>query len=197
MRAGPKTGAEAALREALGATKVLWLDEGMLNDHTDGHIDNLARFIAPGRVVCQQAYGDDDPNADVFDAIARALSGMSDATGKRLEVIRIPSPGLVVDEDDDAIPASHMNFLIGNSVVVVPIYSESGDDAVSCARAAVSGPQDCGFAIDRDLDRRRFVSLHHAAGASLMARTISVAAIQTSYGEDIGENIAKTEGVRG
>jgi len=123
--------AEAGLRHALGVEKILWLDEGLANDHTDGHIDNLARFVAPGRVVCQQAYGEDDPNADVFDEIALSLAVMKDAHGRKLEVIRIPSPGPVVDEDGDAVPASHMNFLIGNSTVVVPIYSDSGDDAVN------------------------------------------------------------------
>jgi agmatine deiminase len=89
------------------------------------------RFVAPGRVVCQQAYGNDDPNADVLDEIALSLAAMKDAQGRKLEVIRIPSPGLVVDEDGDSVPASHMNFLIGNSTVVVPIYSDSGDDAVN------------------------------------------------------------------
>jgi agmatine deiminase len=123
--------AEAALKSALGVEKVLWLDEGLANDHTDGHIDNLARFVAPGRVVCQTPCGDDDPNADVLDEIALSLAAMKDARGRKLDVVRIPSPGLVVDEDDDAAPASHMNFLIGNSTVVVPIYSDSGDDAVN------------------------------------------------------------------
>lgn len=123
--------AEAALKRALGVEKILWLDEGLANDHTDGHIDNLARFVAPGRVVCQQAYGDDDPNAEVLDEIASMLAAMKDARGRKLEIIRIPSPGRVLDEDGDAVPASHMNFLIGNSTVVVPIYSDSGDDAVN------------------------------------------------------------------
>jgi agmatine deiminase len=122
--------AEAALKHALGVQKVLWLDEGLANDHTDGHVDNLARFVAPGRVVCQQSYGD-DPNADVLDEIALSLAAMKDAQGRKLDVIRIPSPGLIVDEDEDAVPASHMNFLIGNSTIVVPIYSDSGDDAVN------------------------------------------------------------------
>ena len=124
-------GAEVALKKALGVTKILWLDEGLENDHTDGHIDNLARFVAPGKVVCQAPFGREDPNFEVLEEIAMSLAAMTDAAGRKLEVIRIPSPGVVVDEDDDPIPASHMNFLIGNSTVVVPIYSGSGDDAVN------------------------------------------------------------------
>jgi agmatine deiminase len=124
-------GAEVALKKALGVTKILWLDEGLANDHTDGHIDNLARFVAPGKVVCQAPFGREDPNFEVLEEIALSLAAMTDAAGRKLEVIRIPSPGVVVDEDDDPIPASHMNFLIGNSTVVVPIYSGSGDDAVN------------------------------------------------------------------
>jgi agmatine deiminase len=124
-------GAEAALKQALGVEKILWIDEGLLNDHTDGHIDNLVRFVGPGRVVCQKSFGDDDPNAEVLEEIALSLSAMSDARGRKLEVTRIASPGIVVDEDGDPIPASHMNFLIGNKTVIVPIYSASGDDAVN------------------------------------------------------------------
>ena len=124
-------GAEVALKRALGVEKVLWLSEGLLNDHTDGHIDNLARFVAPGKVVCQAPANRDDPNFDVLEEIALELGAMRDAKGRKLEVIRIPSVGAVEDEDGDAVPASHMNFLIGNTTVVVPIYSGSGDDAVN------------------------------------------------------------------
>ena len=124
-------GAEVALKRALGVEKVLWLSEGLLNDHTDGHIDNLARFVAPGKVVCQAPANRDDPNFDVLEEIALELGAMRDAKGRKLEVIRIPSVGAIEDEDGDAVPASHMNFLIGNTTVVVPIYSGSGDDAVN------------------------------------------------------------------
>ncbi len=123
--------AERELKRALGVEKVLWLDEGLANDHTDGHIDNLARFVGPGRVVCQAPFGRDDPNREVLDEIALSLAAMTDAKGRKLEVVRIPSPGKVADEDGDAVPASHMNFVIGNTVVVAPVYSSSGDDAVN------------------------------------------------------------------
>jgi len=114
--------AEQLLASALGARKVLWLGDGLANDHTDGHVDNLARFVSPGVVVCPVAYGQGDVNAAAYDAAALALSGMSDADGRPLKVIRIPSPGLIEDEDGKAIPASHMNFIIANGAVIMPDY---------------------------------------------------------------------------
>lgn len=123
--------ASAALAAALGAKKVLWLGDGLLNDHTDGHVDNLARFVAPGVVACPMAFGADDPNAEVYAETARALAAMTDSRGSPLQVVRIPSPGRIVDEDGEVIPASHMNFLIANEAVIVPIYAEeSGAFAV-------------------------------------------------------------------
>ena len=126
-----ETKAEAALREAFGASKIVWLDQGLLNDHTDGHIDAIARFIGPGRVVCQTPAGRDDPNAITLNAIARRLEAATDASGRKLEVIRIPSPGLVVDDLGEAAPASHVNFVIANGAVAVPVYgTPSADRAV-------------------------------------------------------------------
>jgi agmatine deiminase len=117
-----KAAAESALVEAFGAKKIIWIDEGLKNDHTDGHVDNIARFIAPGRVVCQAPAGPDDPNAETLDAIAATLARETDAAGRKLEVIRIPGVGLYRNALGDVSPASHMNFIIANGVVVVPIY---------------------------------------------------------------------------
>jgi agmatine deiminase len=118
--------AEAALADALGVTRVLWLGDGLFNDHTDGHVDNLARFIAPGVVACPVAWGQKDPNAEVYDETARRLSSMTDAAGRRLKVLRVPSPGLVFDADERPAPASHMNFLIANGAVILPTYGDQG-----------------------------------------------------------------------
>jgi agmatine deiminase len=116
--------AEAALAEALGARKLLWLGEGLLNDHTDGHVDNLARFVAPGVVACPVAWGRGDPNAGAYDDAARRLAAMTDAEGRPLTVARIPSPGFIDSGEGRPAPASHMNFLIANRAVIVPIYEQ-------------------------------------------------------------------------
>ncbi len=129
--------AEAALAAAFGARKVVWIDEGLKNDHTDGHIDNIARFVAPGRVVCQAPAGPDDPNAATLDAIAARLAAATDATGRTLDVVRIPGVGLYRNTAGEIAPASHMNFIIGNGVVVVPVYGTATEDAALDALARV------------------------------------------------------------
>ncbi|RZJ46421.1 MAG: agmatine deiminase family protein [Brevundimonas sp.] len=132
--------AEAALTEALGARKVLWLGDGLFNDHTDGHVDNLARFVAPGVVACPVAWGRGDPNDDVYAEVARALSDMTDAEGRKIRILPLPSPGFVGDEDEKPIPASHMNFLIANGAVIVPTYGDETAARLVCEGLATVYP---------------------------------------------------------
>jgi agmatine deiminase len=130
--------AEAALYQAFGAKKIIWLDRGLVNDHTDGHIDAIARFVGPGRVVCQSPAGGDDPNATILNEIASNLEAATDASGRRLEIIRIPSPGLVIDDAGEIAPASHVNFVIANGVVVVPVYgTASAERAIEALQAVL------------------------------------------------------------
>ncbi|PWE16396.1 agmatine deiminase [Marinicauda salina] len=122
---------EARLIDALGVKQVIWLDEGLAGDHTDGHVDNLARFVRPGVVACQAPSGSDDPNRKVLDAVARQLGKARDARGRRLEVVRIPSPGRVEDADGAPAAASHMNWVIGPRSVVLPAYNDRARTAAA------------------------------------------------------------------
>ncbi|WP_375282968.1 agmatine deiminase family protein [Marinicauda pacifica] len=116
------------LKDALGVSNIIWLDEGLVGDHTDGHVDNIARFIAPGIVACQSPTGADDPNARVLGEIARQLETARDAKGRKLQVVRLPSPGLV-EMEGEAVAASHMNWVVGRANVVMPAYNEHARDA--------------------------------------------------------------------
>ncbi len=116
---------EERLARDLGASRIVWLGEGLLNDHTDGHVDNLARFVGRGRVALPEAQPD-DPNAVVYADAARRL----EAAG--IEIVRLPSPG-AIEIDGEVIPASYMNFLIGNAAVVVPLYGAANDEVAVAA----------------------------------------------------------------
>lgn len=110
--------AEAVLKEAFGVEQIIWLGDGLLNDHTDGHVDNIARFIAPGHALCQAPSGEDDPNTETLLAIEDELRRAG------LNVSTIPSPGRIVSDEGEIIPASHMNFTITNGAVIVPVYED-------------------------------------------------------------------------
>ncbi len=112
----------------LGLEQILWLGVGLHNDHTDGHVDNIARFVGPGKLAIPAPFGDNDPNAGAFaDALDRAKDWP-------VEVVLIPSTGLY-EVDGEILPASHMNFYIGNVAVIVPTYGGPSDTAAVAAIA--------------------------------------------------------------
>ncbi|MEO8903999.1 MAG: agmatine deiminase family protein [Polyangiaceae bacterium] len=121
-----KAGMEAALRDHLGAERVLWLESGIAGDDTAGHIDDFARFVAPGRVVLAEEKNASDPNFAVLRSAARRLSKAKDAQGRTLEVIRLPMPTPLVF-DGQRLPASYANFYIGNAAVLVPTFNDPKD----------------------------------------------------------------------
>jgi agmatine deiminase len=136
---------ERTLCEYLGAEKVLWLGAGVYDDETDGHVDNLACFARPGVVLLTWSEDEHDPqHAISADALAR-LRAASDARGRALEVIRLPSPGPLTITAEEAggvdavagtlprragerMAASYVNFYLGNSRVVFPLLDERYDD---------------------------------------------------------------------
>lgn len=108
--------AEAALREAFNVDNIIWLEHGLEGDHTDGHVDNIARFIGPGKVLCQRASGDDDPHAARYMEIESALR----AAG--LEVLTLASPGRIPGPGGVPLPASHLNYTLINGALLMPAY---------------------------------------------------------------------------
>ena len=136
---------EGRLEHNLGFERVIWLGDGLLNDHTDGHVDNLARFVAPGRVAIPTA-AKDDPNDAIYRDAAKRLRA------QKLDIVTLPSPGRIENEDGDVIPASYMNFYIGNAAVLVPQYGAPNDQAaVDVVQALFPGRVAIGLRADHVL----------------------------------------------
>ncbi len=117
---------EAVFTRYLGIQKTLWLGSGIAGDDTHGHIDDIARFVAPARVA---AVVEDDPrdaNYAPLQENLRRLRAMTDAAGRPLEVVTLPVPQPVVF-NGQRLPASYANFYIGNEKVLVPTFNDPAD----------------------------------------------------------------------
>jgi agmatine deiminase len=112
----------------LGAQKVIWLKEGLKNDHTDGHIDTLVRFIGPQKITIMHPNFKDEPNYTVLRAIKEQLSKETDAYDHHFELVELPSPGIVLNRHGDLMPASFLNFIIGDHTAIIPLYGTSYDN---------------------------------------------------------------------
>jgi len=119
-------GTETVLRDYLGAEKVLWLGRGIAGDDTGGHVDDFARFVAPGRIVLAEEPNRRDPNYRPLHEARERLTGARDARGRRLEIVRLPMPRPVLF-DGERLPASYANFYIGNAAVLVPTFNDPND----------------------------------------------------------------------
>ncbi|HJP93239.1 MAG TPA: agmatine deiminase family protein [Pyrinomonadaceae bacterium] len=123
---------EQILKDYLGVTKVLWLGEGIVGDDTDGHIDDIARFVAPNVIVCAAEEDPDDANYEILrDNLAR-LKLMTDTTGRPFEIVTLPMPGVVGGTSTttrvlDRLPASYANFYIANNVLLFPVFGHGND----------------------------------------------------------------------
>jgi agmatine deiminase len=117
---------EQYLADYLGARHVIWLNRGIEGDDTDGHIDDIARFVDPSTVVC--AYQEDAGDAEgvALKENLEILQKSKDQDGKPLRVVRLPVPGWVGDKEG-RLPASYANFYIANGKVLVPLFGTKAD----------------------------------------------------------------------
>lgn len=118
---------EGLLRDYLGATEVIWLKSGIAGDDTDGHVDDLARFVDARTVLCMVEGDIRDENHAALRQNQRLLSAFRDREGQRLDLVTLPMPPRL-DAPDGRLPASYANFYVGNSAVLVPTFGASSDD---------------------------------------------------------------------
>ncbi|MFE8071632.1 agmatine deiminase family protein [Marinobacteraceae bacterium S3BR75-40.1] len=125
-----RAGVERALHETLGANRVLWLENGYLaGDDTDSHIDTLARFCAPGRICYVRCDDPEDEHHEALAAMAAELEAFRTAEGEPYELIPLPWPEPIHDEEGQRLPATYANFLIINKAVLLPVYGVPQDAA--------------------------------------------------------------------
>jgi len=123
---------EQYLKDYLGIAKVLWLGEGIVGDDTDGHIDDIARFVAPNTIVCAVEEDPVDPNYEILQDNLARLKSMTDVNGRPFEIVTLPMPGVVGGtstgtRDLERLPASYANFYIANGVVLLPVFGHAND----------------------------------------------------------------------
>jgi len=117
---------EQYLKDFLGVSNVLWLGEGIVGDDTDGHIDDITRFVNPTTVVTVVEEDPADANYHLLQENLKRLRGLQDQDGSKLRIVELPMPG-VVEYDGQRLPASYANFYIANRLVLVPTYRHAND----------------------------------------------------------------------
>jgi len=128
-----KEDTELIFKEALGVSKIIWLNKGLFNDHTDGHIDEVARFIGPSKIVCSYEDNIGDENYERLAENISILENAVDQDGNKFEVIKLPMPHMTYSDGDKEhngkkAPVSYANFYIGNKTVLVSLFDDNNDE---------------------------------------------------------------------
>ncbi len=117
---------EEYLREYYGQEKILWLEDGIIGDDTDGHIDDLARFVNPNTIVTVVEEDAADENYEILQENLKILYTLTDCNNQPFRIVELPMPG-IVEYEEQRLPASYANFLIGNGFVLVPTFRHKND----------------------------------------------------------------------
>jgi agmatine deiminase len=118
---------ETFLHNFYGVENILWLGDGIVGDDTDGHIDDLTRFVNETTVVTVLESNSKDENYSILSENLKALKKLRLENGKQLDIVELPMPSPVIFEDM-RLPASYANFYISNNYVVVPTFRDENDD---------------------------------------------------------------------
>jgi len=124
---------EKYFADYLGIKKTIWLFEGLVNDHTDGHIDELARFVGPNKIVAGYEENPSDENYAILKNNFETLQAATNMEGQPFELIKLPMPHLYFKDEaagaakGERVPASYTNFYIGNTVVLASIFNDPND----------------------------------------------------------------------
>lgn len=118
---------ETKLKDLLGVTNIIWLGEGVVGDDTDGHIDDIARFVDEKTIVCAYEENEKDENYLALKKDYEKLCESVDQEGKKFKVIKIPMPKPKFSKFG-RVPASYANFLITNKSVLLPVFNDENDE---------------------------------------------------------------------
>jgi agmatine deiminase len=121
-----KMDTEKYLADYLGIEKTIWLKEGLINDHTDGHIDEIARFVSANKILCAYEDNTEDENFKILDDNYQVLKNATDQNGKSFEIIKLPMPHMLYDDGIKA-PVSYCNFYIANDIVLMSKFNDEND----------------------------------------------------------------------
>ena len=117
---------EEYLKSNLGVNNIVWLEEGLINDHTDGHVDDIVKFVNEDTILCAYEDNPSDENFVILDNNYKVLEKSLDQNGKSFNLVKLPMPHMNYADGTKA-PVSYANFYIGNKVVLVPTYNDPSD----------------------------------------------------------------------